>query len=91
MPIVRSGNLDLMGLCQFHCSLEEYCLSFSDSVPPSSICSKQPVHVCHNVSFVVDLHKLDDAVDVRADENGVWVRKGSSVAYVSVQYTGKRV
>ena len=40
----------------------------TDSVPPSSICSKQPVHVCHNVSFVVDLHKLDDPVDVRADE-----------------------
>ena len=36
------------------------------------------------VSFVVDLHELDDPVDVRADENGVWVRKGSPVAYVSM-------
>jgi len=27
---------------------------------------------------------LDDPVDVRADENGVWVRKGSPVAYVSM-------
>ena len=56
----------------------------TDSVLPSSICSKQPVDVCRNVSFVVDLHKLDDPVDVRADENGVWVRKGSPVAYVSM-------
>ena len=54
-----------------------------DQVPTAKICSKQPVHVCHNASFVVDLHKLDDPVDVRADENGVWMRKGSPVAYLS--------
>jgi len=56
----------------------------TDSVLPSSICSKQPVHICRNLSFVVDLHKLDDPVDIRADENGVWVQKGSPVAYVSM-------
>jgi len=57
---------------------------FSQTVPPSSICSKQPVHICRIVSFVVDLHELDDPVDVRADENSVWVRKCSPVAYVSM-------
>jgi len=56
----------------------------TDSAPPFSICSKQPVHVCCNMSFVVNLHKLDDPVDVTADENGVWVQKGSPVAYVSM-------
>ena len=45
---------------------------------------KQPVHICRNVSFVVNLHKLNDPVDVTADENGVWVQKGSPVAYVSM-------
>ena len=38
-------------------------------------CTTQPVQVCHNVTFLVDLQ--DDPMDVRADENGVWDRKGS--------------
>lgn len=59
-------------------------LLITDTVPSSSICSKQPVQVCRNASFVVDLHQLDDPADVRADENGVWKRKGSPVAYVSM-------
>jgi len=29
----------------------------TDSVLPSSICSKQPVHVCRNLSFVVNLQR----------------------------------
>ena len=53
-------------------------------VPKEKVCSKQPVRVCRNVAFVVDLHTLDDPLDIRADENGVWVRKGSPVTYVSV-------
>ena len=48
------------------------------------MCLKQPVQVCRNIAFIVDLHSLDDPLDIRADENGVWVRKGSPVAYVSV-------
>ena len=40
--------------------------------------------VCKNASFVVDLHSLDDPQDMRADENGVWQRNGSPVAYVSI-------
>ena len=42
------------------------------------------MHVCHNVSFVVDLHALDDPKDIQADENGVWQRNGSAVTYVSI-------
>ena len=40
--------------------------------------------VCHNVAFVVNLHSLDDPKDLRADENGVWKRMGSPIAYVSI-------
>ena len=47
-------------------------LLITDTVPSSNICSKQPVQVCRNVSFVVDLNMLDDPLDIRADENGVW-------------------
>ena len=55
----------------------------NDSVPLSCICSKQPVHVCHNVTFVVVFEKLGDPTDVRADKYGVWIWKWSPVAYVS--------
>ena len=54
------------------------------NVSKDKVCSKQPVHICHNVSFVVDVQSLDDPQDIRADENGVWKRKGSPVAYVSL-------
>lgn len=33
------------------------------------------------MTLLVDLQALDDAMDVRADENGVWNHKGSPVAY----------
>ena len=59
-------------------------LLIKSAVPQSKICSKQPVRICHNVSFVVDLHSLDDPKDIRADENGVSQRNGSPVAYVSI-------
>ena len=39
---------------------------------------------CESVAFVVDLHSLDDPLDNHTDENGVWKRKGSPVAYVSL-------
>ena len=52
------------------------------------VCSTQPVQVCHNASFLVDLHSLADAMDIRADENGVWDRKGSPVTYVSIHRNG---
>ena len=45
-------------------------LLITDTVPSSNVCSKQPVRVCRNVSFVVDLNMLDDPLDIRADENG---------------------
>ena len=56
-------------------------LLIESTVPQNKICSKQPVRVSHNVSFVVDLHALDDPKDIRADENGVWQRNGSPLTY----------
>ena len=38
----------------------------------------------HDVSFVVDLHLLDDFNDIKADASGIWKRKGSPVTYISV-------
>ena len=52
------------------------------------VCSTQPVQVCHKVTFLVDLNALDDPMDIRADENGAWDRKGSPVAYISLHKNG---
>ena len=68
-----------------HFSVEELAkILLTDSVSKQQVCRKQPVRVCHNAAFVVDLNSLDHHQDIRADENGVWIRKGSPVAYVSV-------
>ena len=68
-----------------HYSVEELAeILLTESVPSQQICIEQPCYVQHNVSFVVDLHKLRDPLDIRADENGTWIRKGSPVAYVSI-------
>ena len=68
-----------------HFSVEELAkLLIANLVPKEKVCSKQLVRVCRNVAFVVDLHSLDDPLDICADENGVWKRQGSPVAYVSL-------
>ena len=68
-----------------HFSVEELArVLLTDSIPKQKLCTKQPVRVCNNATFVVDLNSLDHHQDIRADENGVWIRKGSPVAYVSV-------
>lgn len=74
---------------QTHFSIEELArVLLCDIIPENKICSTQPVRVCHNVSFIVNLDNLNDEHDIRADENGVWERKGSPVAYVSVHSKG---
>ena len=68
-----------------HYSVEKLAkLLIGCEVAKEKVCLKQPVRVCRKVAFIVDLHSLDDPLDVRADENRVWVRKGSPVSYVSV-------
>ena len=53
-------------------------------MPEGKLCSRQPTCVNHNVSFAIDLDALDDYNDIRADENGVWKRKGAPIAIVSI-------
>ena len=73
--------------CKESFSIEELGRTLlTNSVPRERICPRQPTQICHNVAFVVDLNALDDADDVRADENGVWKRKGSPIAFVSIHH-----
>ena len=70
--------------------LEKLAKIILTNVSSSKLCSKQPVHVNKNVSFVVKLDMLDDPMDVRADENGVWKRNGSPIAYVSMHTNARK-
>jgi len=59
-------------------------LLVANPISKEKIRTKQPLRVCQSVSCVVDLHSLDDPYNIRADENGMWKRKGSPVAHVSI-------
>ena len=54
--------------------------------PPADtqVCTTQPVHVNRNCSFVVNSDSLESIQDLKADDNGSWVRKGAPVVYFSV-------
>lgn len=53
------------------------CILCDPALQEELICSSQPVSVENNVSFVVDLSKLKDPNDVRADDLGAWKCTGS--------------
>jgi len=48
------------------------------------VCTAQPTAVYHNYCFVVDLKCVCDAIDLRADDCGVWIHKGVRKTYVVV-------
>lgn len=49
-----------------HFSVEELArILLTDSVPKAKMCTKQPVHVCHNSTFVVDLIHIKTSVLIK--------------------------
>ena len=53
------------------------------------LCSTHPTSVENNVSFIVDLSKLKDRNDVRADDLGTWKCTGSRVLTFAVKCNDK--
>jgi len=53
------------------------------------ICSTHPVLVENNVSFVVDLSKLKNPNDIRADDLGTWKCTGSYILTFAVKCSEK--
>jgi len=41
------------------------------------VCTKQPIAVEQNASFLVDLNKLEDIDDIKSDNCGHWIHKGT--------------
>ena len=54
------------------------------------ICSKRPVRVQHNVTFVIDL-ELVNIRDLTADDNGVYIDISCPVKCHEVQFTAGKV
>ena len=48
------------------------------------ICSKQPLSVIRNATFIIDLAKLPSKNDIFADDMGVWKHTGSPSQYFQV-------
>ena len=55
------------------------------------ICTQQPIGCSTSNTFVVDLSKLDDRDDIRADGLGVWINKGVKSSYCNLQFQGDAV
>ena len=50
----------------------------------SMVCQKQPVGVQTNCCFLVNIKKLKDPADIRADDLGTWKHNGRRTSYVKV-------
>ena len=60
-----------------------------DSPLPQTVCKSVPVRVQENLSFVVSMDNVKDPLDLRADDNGVWVHKGIRTLWISVDSGGR--
>ena len=54
---------------------------------PSLICSTHPVSVENNVAFIIDMSKLKNPSDVRSDDLGEWICKGSRILKFTIKLT----
>ena len=61
----------------FYQKLEMFLYVRTYLMTESAVCNL--VNVVSNVSLVVDVQSFDDPNDLKADENGVWERKGSLI------------
>ena len=71
-------------------------LSVEDAVriilePHQNVCTQQPIG-CHTSSaFVVELSKLDDCDDIKADDLGVWKNQVVRSTYCSIKFESEDV
>lgn len=68
-----------------YCGEEIVKILLSPKFNSDLLCSTHPVSVQNNVSFVVDLSKLNDPNDVRSDDLGTWKCTGSRLLRFTVK------
>lgn len=57
----------------------------------NKICSKHPLRVECNATFLVDLSKLDHADDMKADDCGHWIHNGRKTTKLVVWKNGSSI
>lgn len=55
------------------------------------ICSKHPVRIANNHTFVVNLKSLDHPDDLKSDDCGHWIHKGRKSSKVAVWFCNDQV
>ena len=64
----------------------ENAISLIFSASDDVICTAQPIGCSSSATFIVDLSKLSNRDDIRADDNGVWKNCGVRSTYCSVTF-----
>jgi hypothetical protein len=54
------------------------------SIDKSLVCSRVPMRNQTNGTFIIDMEKIKDPMDLRADDNGAWLHNGLRCVWVSV-------
>lgn len=57
----------------------------------NKICTEQPIGCSSSMAFLIDLSKLDDREDIRADDLGVWINTGVKSSFCNVTFLGDAV
>jgi serine/threonine protein kinase len=58
-----------------------------DGIPPSKVCTVQPLQVCHQGTFFVNLTSLKSTQDLKCDDVGVWINNSHDKFYFNVTWT----
>ena len=59
------------------CTSEELVRLLLADYEPEHMCISQPMNVCNNVSFLVDINSLQHRDDLKCDDMGSWKHNGS--------------
>ena len=54
-------------------------------------CTEQPIGCSSSMTFLVDVSKLQDREDIRADDLGVWINKGVKSSFCTINIQGEAV
>ena len=57
----------------------------------TELCSEQPIGCSSSMTFLVDVSKLKDRDDIRADDLGVWINKGVKSSFCTITIQGDSV
>ena len=58
---------------------------------PIELCVTQPVNIAHDVSFIIDNNKFSCIDDLKCDDMGKWIHKGSPKCFLRVRDVDEQI